>query len=151
MLELIEKLDHCQEPHFDELCLPFELRKRGRLRATTTAGRDVGLFLERGKVLVTGDLLRARSGEVVRVKSAAEDVVTAFCDDDLTFARICYHLGNRHVPLQIGPGWVRFQPDHVLEDLVRRYGLCIKRGQVPFEPEQGAYHEHGAQGGHHHH
>ena len=151
MLELIEKLDHYHESHVDELLLPFEQRKRGRLRATTTGGLDVGVFLERGKVLVTGDLLRARSGEIVRIKSAPEEVITAFCDDELTFARICYHLGNRHVPLQIGPRWVRFQPDHVLEDLVQRYGLRIEREQAPFEPEQGAYHEHGAHNAHHHH
>ncbi|WP_097458717.1 urease accessory protein UreE [Mangrovitalea sediminis] len=154
MLELIEKLDHSHEAPADDLRLPFDLRKRGRFKALTEGGRDVGLFLERGKVLVSGDLIRARSGEIIRIISAPEDVVTAYCPagaGDLTFARICYHLGNRHVPLQIGPGWVRFQPDHVLEELVTRYGLQVERELAPFEPEQGAYHEHSAHGGHHHH
>ena len=145
MLQLTEKLDHCHEEAMDELCLPFESRKRGRLRATTSGGVEVGLFLSRGQVLSTGDILRASSGELIRITSAPENVVTVPCSDALVFARVCYHLGNRHVPLQIGPGWLRLQPDHVLEALVERFGLRPIHEEAPFEPENGAYHDHRGQ------
>lgn len=150
MLELIEKLDPEQATtaaHLDTLVLPYDLRKRGRLKAVTAGGREVGLFLERGKVLASGDRLRARSGEIIGICSAPEPVITATAADDLTFARICYHLGNRHVPLQIGTRWLRLQPDHVLEALIRSYGLEVIAEEAPFEPENGAYGEHG---GHRH-
>jgi len=133
-------------PVDEELVLAWDDRKRGRLRTTTLSGKEVGLFLERGKVLQHGDLLRAETGEVLQVVSASESVTTASTDDPLAFARICYHLGNRHVPLQVGNGWIRFQRDYVLEDLVRLYGLTILHEKAPFEPENGAYGEHG----HHH-
>ncbi|MAL97636.1 MAG: urease accessory protein UreE [Alteromonadaceae bacterium] len=154
MLQLTERLEHWQnkdahEP-IDELCLPFELRKRGRLRAKTQSGREVGLFLNRGQVLVTGDLLRAASGELIRVVSAPETVVTALAGDPLQFAKVCYHLGNRHVPLQIGPQWLRLQPDHVLEALIERFGLKLVREEAPFEPENGAYGGQGHSGQHSH-
>ncbi len=151
MLKLITKLAaDAKRTVDDELTLTWDDRKRGRLRTTTASGREVGLFLERGKVLQDGELLQAETGEVIRVRSAAESVTTASCEDSLTFARICYHLGNRHVPLQVGPGWVRFQPDYVLEDLVRLYGLQVLQEQAPFEPENGAYGEHASGHGHGH-
>ena len=146
MLQLTEKLDHCHQAPLDELHLPFELRKRGRLRATTLSGREVGLFLNRGQVLITGDMLKATTGELIRVVSAPETVVTVPCSNDLVFARVCYHLGNRHVPLQIGAGWLRLQPDHVLEAMIQRFGLHPIREEAPFEPENGAYSEHASTG-----
>ena len=150
MLKITTKLPATETPAVDDnLVLTWDDRKRGRLRSATVSGQDIGLFLERGKVLQTGDLLRAESGEVIRVISAPEPVTTASCEDPLTFARICYHLGNRHVPLQVGNGWVRFQPDYVLEDLVKLYGLKVVHEEAPFEPENGAYGEHSH--GHHHH
>lgn len=150
MLKVTTKLPAAEQPAVDdELVLTWDERKRGRLRTTTVSGKDIGLFLERGKVLQTGELLQAETGEIIRVISAHEPVTTASCSDPLTFARICYHLGNRHVPLQIGEGWVRFQPDYVLEDLVRLYGLTVIHEDAPFEPENGAYGEHSH--GHHHH
>jgi len=130
----------------DTLILPFELRQRGRLKAVTDNGVEVGLFLERGKVLSDGMLLESEDGKRIRVRAQAEAVVTAYCDDWLTFARACYHLGNRHVPLQVGERWVRFQPDHVLEEMVRLLGLNTRSELAPFDPEGGAY-----SGGHHHH
>ena len=151
MLKVTEKLTPTDKrAAHDELLLTWDDHKRGRLRTTTISGRDVGLFLERGKVLQDGELLQAESGEVLRVVSASEPVTTASCEDPLVFARICYHLGNRHVPLQIGAGWVRFQPDYVLEDLVRIYGLKVVHGAAPFEPENGACGEHSHGHSHHH-
>lgn len=129
-----------------QLC--YDDRKRGRLQAMSTDGQTVGLFLERGRVLIEGDRLASEDGAIFRVEAAPEPVIQAWTEDWLAFSRICYHLGNRHLPLQIGERWLRFQPDHVLEDLVRQYGLQTAHGERPFQPESGAYgaHGHGAHG-----
>lgn len=133
----------------DRISLPFDLRKRGRFKAVTESGRDLGLFIERGQVLNDGDLLQTDCGQVVQVIAEAETVVTASSDDWLQFAKVCYHLGNRHVPLQVGERWLRFQPDHVLQELAELHGLTTLVEQAAFAPENGAYGAHGA-GGHSH-
>lgn len=138
----------------DTLTLPFELRMRGRLKAQSDGGQDVGLFLDRGPVLRDGEGLKSDSGEVVIIRAADEPVVTARIDAGLTLARLCYHLGNRHVALAIGAdeqgGWVRFPPDHVLEELAERLGATIHHHQAPFDPEPGAYAQAGNGHGHSH-
>ncbi|WP_158774185.1 urease accessory protein UreE [Cobetia sp. L2A1] len=139
----------------DTLTLPLELRIRGRLKATTDGGRDVGLFLDRGPVLREGDRLSSSKGEVIRIQAAPEPVVTAYIASGLPMAALCYHLGNRHVQLALGVqeagteselGWVRFPPDHVLEALAMRLGASLEHHEAPFDPEPGAY----AQAGHAH-
>lgn len=80
------------------------------------------------------------------VVAAAEDVAVAHCNSGHALARACYHLGNRHVALQIGADCVRFQPDHVLEEMLRELGLAVRREKSPFQPEPGAY----GRGGHSH-
>ncbi len=127
------------------LTLPFEQRQKSRLRTRLDNGRDAGLFLPRGTVLRHGDRLRATSGLIVEVRAAPEAVSTARADDALLLARAAYHLGNRHVALQLGPGWLRYLHDHVLDGMVRELGLAVSHEQAPFEPEAGAY------GGEHHH
>lgn len=166
MLELIERvgLVEASEIH-DHLTLPYELRQRGRLRARTDTGYDVGLFLDRGPVLQDGACLAARTGEIIRIRAADEPVVTAYIEMGLPMARLCYHLGNRHVSLALGEeltakngtrGWVRFPPDHVLEELAERLGATLIHHQAPFDPESGAYaqagqgHSHGHSDGHSH-
>ncbi|WP_166253703.1 urease accessory protein UreE [Marinobacter salicampi] len=146
MLELTERLGTDVEAAeiFDTLTLPYELRIRGRLRATTDNHHDVGLFLDRGPVLREGECLQARGGEIVRIRAACEPVVTASLAAGLPMARLCYHLGNRHVSLEIGSnsdtqGWIRFPPDHVLEELAERLGATLTHHQAPFDPEPGAY------------
>lgn len=149
MLELTQRVSlvDASEIH-DHLTLPYELRQRGRLRARTETGQDVGLFLDRGPVLRDGACLQAESGEVIRIRAADEPVVTAYIEMGLPMARLCYHLGNRHVSLAIGEeitakdgsrGWVRFPPDHVLEELAERLGATLVHHQAPFDPEPGAY------------
>lgn len=153
MLELIERvgLVEASEIH-DHLTLPYELRQRGRLRARTDTDYDVGLFLDRGPVLRDGACLAAKTGEIIRIRAAEEPVVTAYIEQGLPLARLCYHLGNRHVSLAIGSddnseegtldgktGWVRFPPDHVLEELAERLGATLIHHQAPFDPEPGAY------------
>lgn len=123
----------------DTLTLPYARRERSRQRVRLDSGEEAGLFLPPGTQLADGDLLRAENGVLVRVRAAPEPVSTARTADPLRLARACYHLGNRHVPLQVGAGWLRYQPDHVLDDMLRQLGLSVMQETVCFEPEQGAY------------
>lgn len=125
-----------------ELVLPFDLRNKSRLRTALASGEEVGLFLERGSVLRGGDCLQADDGRIVAIVSAAETVSTIHSPDPWQLARVSYHLGNRHVPLQIGTGWVRYLHDHVLDDMVRGLGSTVLVEEAPFEPEAGAYSGH---------
>ncbi|OLO07348.1 urease accessory protein UreE [Salinicola sp. MH3R3-1] len=157
MWKLIERLEATSDAvAVDSVTLPFELRMRGRLKAVSDNGREIGLFLDRGPVLRDGALLRAETGEIVAVRAADEPVVTAKTAAGLVQARLCYHLGNRHVQLAIGGdeagGWVRFPPDHVLEALATRLGATLEHHRAPFDPEPGAYaeghgHDHGPASG----
>ncbi|TDR50992.1 urease accessory protein [Halomonas ventosae] len=160
MLKLTERLGPiAADQATDTLTLPYERRVLGRLKATSDAGSPLGLFLDRGPVLRDGEGLRAESGEVVRIRAAVEPVVTARIAAGLPLARLAYHLGNRHVQLALGEdedeegGWVRFPPDHVLEELATLLGATLVHHEGPFDPEPGAYqqpggHAHGH--GHHH-
>jgi urease accessory protein len=130
--------------YLDTLTLPFELRQKSRLRARLDDGEEVALSLPRGRVLRGGDLLRADDGGVVLVKAAEEVVSIAAGLDPRTLARGAYHLGNRHIPVEVGAGFLRYQHDHVLDDMLRALGLQVSSERAPFEPEGGAYgHEHG--------
>ena len=137
-IEISERLEHSTRVDAT-LTLPFELRQRSRLKASLDNGQPIGLFLPRGTVLRHGDLLLADSGLVVRVEAAPETVSTARADNPWLLAKASYHLGNRHVALEIGHGWVRFLHDHVLDSLVRKLGLTVTCELAPFEPEAGAY------------
>ena len=146
MLMISRKLEE-QRPASARLTLPFQLRSKSRLRTTLDGGEEVGLVLGRGAVLRGGDLLIAEDGRVIEVVAAPETVSTVQAGDPWQLARASYHLGNRHVALQIGQGWLRYQHDHVLDDLVRGLGLDVVVEEAPFEPEGGAYgttpHHHG--------
>jgi urease accessory protein len=133
-----------QSRHDLELVLPFDLRQKSRLRTTLPDGEEVGLFLERGQVLRGGDCLQAEDGRIVVVRAKAEKVLHISCADAVDLLRVTYHLGNRHVPLQVGQGWVRIADDDVLRQMVEGLGAAVEVMVAPFEPEAGAY------GGHHH-
>jgi urease accessory protein len=150
MLTITERLNTTR-PADVELVLPYELRIKSRLRTQLPSGEEVGLILERGSVLRDGDLLMADDGRVVRVVAAPETVSTVTSSDPLALLRAAYHLGNRHVALQIGEGWLRYQHDHVLDDMVRGLGLEVSVEQASFEPESGAYSGHSVLASHHHH
>jgi len=141
MLEVHEVLQESLAAS-EQLVLPFELRQRSRLRATTASGTELALLLPRGTVLRDGDRLRAVNGLIIAVQAATESVSTARSDDTAQFALVCYHLGNRHVPLQVGAGWLRYLADHVLDQMVTELGLAVVHEQAAFEPEAGAYHQH---------
>jgi urease accessory protein len=144
MLKLDSKIDHdVDQGEIDyHLTLPFELRQKARFKTRLDEGGEVGLFLQHGNVLQHGDLLRSENGKVVRILAAREAVSEVRCSDPLLLAKLCYHLGNRHVALQIGKDFVRYQPDHVLDHLVSHFSLSVTHTEASFEPEIGAYHKH---------
>jgi urease accessory protein len=131
----------------ETLLLPFESRCKSRLRTRLASGEEVGLFLERGRLLRGGDRLLGKDGRVIEVVAAAEALMEAQSADPLQLARAAYHLGNRPVAVQVLPGSLRFARDHVPGEMVRGLGLPVTEIEAPFEPEAGAY---GAHGGHGH-
>ncbi|HEX6735951.1 MAG TPA: urease accessory protein UreE [Azonexus sp.] len=140
-------------PATDSVALAYDERKRSRLKVTLASGAEAGIFLERGEHLHGGDRLLAEDGSaVVEILAAPERLIEAVAGSPLLFARAAYHLGNRHVPVQILPtgdgGRLRFQADHVLAEMARGLGCTVGETEAPFQPESGAY---GAHGGHHRH
>ncbi|WGY47303.1 urease accessory protein UreE [Vibrio sp. ABG19] len=136
----------------DQVMLPFDVRQKGRFRTQSAQGHDVGVFLERGEVLQSGDHLLTECGQRFAVVAEQEAVIEASCSDWQVFARACYHMGNRHVPMQIGERWLRFQPDHVLQEMLELLGMACRAMTAEFSPENGAYHGRGGHthGGHSH-
>jgi urease accessory protein len=128
-----------------QLKLPFDSRQKTRLRTRLESGEEVALMLPRGEILRGGDLVVASDGRVVEVVAESEKVlhITGKSAQDVT--RTAFHLGNRHVPVQVGDGFLRIAADHVLEEMVRGLGASIEAMEAPFEPEAGAY-----GGGHRH-
>ena len=124
------------------LTLPFELRRKSRLRTRLDDGRAVALLLERGSVLRGGDRLRSDCGRCIEVAAGPEPVSVVRSDDARTLARAAYHLGNRHVPVQVGRHELRYLADHVLDEMVAGLGAEVVRTELPFEPEAGAYGHH---------
>ena len=135
----------------ETISLSFDDRKRGRLKITTDSGSDAGIQIERGQVLRHGTVLTNDEGDYLIVLASNETVSTATIEDATLFARGCYHLGNRHVPLQIGEGFLRYQEDYVLDDMLHGLGIHVQHEEAPFEPENGAYAPGEGHGHHHHH
>lgn len=138
MLLIHEKIQG-DSPFTETLTLPYAQRQKGRQRVVLDSGREAGMILPPGTVLRPGDLLRDDQGAVILVRAAHELVTTARTGDPLRLARACYHLGNRHLPVQVGPGWVRYLHDHVIDQMVVQLGLKISGERTVFEPEAGAY------------
>lgn len=131
------------------LTLPFELRQKSRLRARADNGEVVTLLLDRGTILRGGDLLEAEDGRIVAVVAALENVMTISKTSRLKLLQAAYHLGNRHVPLQLSEDWLRFGRDSVLADMLHGIGIVVVEESAQFEPEAGAYgggHRHGSEG-----
>lgn len=151
ILGIYEKLPNGEKvaavgEHDDTLVLPYVRRQKSRLRVMLESGIEAALFLERGSILRGGDRLKADDGRIVRVEAALEPVLYVTASSPLQLARAAYHLGNRHVPLQLGDGWLLLEQDHVLEEMLIGLGMTVFEKISPFEPEAGAY-----GGGHRHH
>jgi len=133
-----------------EVELDWDVRQKSRIEATDSLGRALNVFLPRGTVLRGGDVLVAEDGSLIRVTAAPQPVlVVTHCADHGTpfdLLRAAYHLGNRHVPLELQPDRLLLEPDHVLADMLRAQHLIVTEGSGAFEPEGGAY---GAGGGAH--
>jgi urease accessory protein len=132
----------------------FAERQKSRHKTQTQCGKPLGWFLPRGQVLKEGDVLLCKTGEAVRISAASEDCSQVHSEDALSLMKAAYHLGNRHVPLQIGSGFLRYQQDHVLDAMLEGLGLEVAHESLPFDPESGAYHGKSMLligGGHHHH
>ena len=137
--------------------LDWDVRQKSRFDATDSVGRSLGVFLPRGTVVRGGDVLVAEDGSLVRVLAAPQQVLRiTHCQTHGTpydLIRAAYHLGNRHVPIELKPDHLQIEPDHVLADMLRAMHLIVQPVEQPFEPENGAYatggHGHGA--GHHDH
>ena len=136
MLEIIERLN-LAERHDAVISLDYDSRKRGRLKTLTETSEDAGLFLERGQVLMDGDYLKATDGRVVLVQAAVEQLTRASTTTRL-FAKICYHLGNRHTPVEIQPGSDFFSQTMCCQTFAANGGwgrrcreaICAREGSV---------------------
>jgi urease accessory protein len=145
MIEVTSKITQAGVVAQEQLKLPFELRQKSRLRAKLVSGEEVALMLPRGEILRGGDKVSASDGRVIEVVAAPEKLLHVECASPTALARAAYHLGNRHVGVQVGDGFLRLSEDHVLEEMLRGLGATVTHIEAPFEPEAGAY------GGHHHH
>ena len=123
----------------DEVHLVFSEREKSRYRTRTERGQELGWFLPRGIVLCDGDALLCDNKEMILIRAASESLTEAYSDDAHLLLRAAYHLGNRHVSLQILPGALRFPRDHVLEEMLRGLGLGVRSIDDAFTPESGAY------------
>ena len=130
--------------------LDWDTRQKSRFEATDSSGRTLGVFLPRGTVVRGGDVLVADDGSLVRVLAAPQAVLKiTHCTNHGTpydLIRAAYHLGNRHVPIELKPDHLKIEPDHVLADMLRAMHLIVHAVDEAFEPENGAY----ASGGHGH-
>ena len=133
------------------VALPWDTRQKSRFDATDSSGRVLGVFLPRGHVVRGGDVLVAEDGSLIRVDAAAQPLlVVRHCSQHgspLDLMRAAYHLGNRHVQLEVQADRLQLEPDHVLAQLLRAMHLTVSEETLPFEPESGAY---GTSGGHSH-
>tara|TARA_B100000886_G_scaffold337735_1_gene299069 strand:+ start:1339 stop:1791 length:453 start_codon:yes stop_codon:yes gene_type:complete len=140
MLEIYQRLSSSTGLDiYGEVELCHLQREKGRFKTAIFTGEEVGFFLERGNVLKVGDALISRCGRALLVTAKKEDVVRASTDDWSQFSKACYHLGNRHVKIQIGEKWLRILPDHVLEEMLIGLNMALKHEKAAFVPEQGAY------------
>ncbi|QBK04529.1 urease accessory protein UreE [Hylemonella gracilis] len=135
--------------------LDWDVRQKSRFAATDSSGRELGVFLPRGTVVRGGDVLVAEDGSLIRVVAAPQPVlrITACAEHGSPFdlTRAAYHLGNRHVPIELRPDHLKIEPDHVLADMLRAMHLIVTEQNEGFEPEGGAYAQgHAGHGGHGH-
>ena len=134
--------------------LDWDVRCKSRFDATDSSGRILGVFLPRGTAVRGGDVLVAEDGSLIRVVAAPQPVlVVRHCSEHgspFDLLRAAYHLGNRHVALELRPDHLKLEPDHVLAGMLRSMHMIVSEEKAAFEPEGGAYGAHGAMQGHDH-
>ncbi|HEY2675941.1 MAG TPA: urease accessory protein UreE [Steroidobacteraceae bacterium] len=133
----------------ESVCLSFDARSKSRLLLRLDSGDQAALVVERGRLLRGGDRVLTQDGREVEIIAAEESLLEAFSDDSAAIAKAAFHLGNRHVAVQVMVNRLRFLNDHVLGDMVRGLGLKVTAVTAPFEPEGGAYGHHHAYGSQH--
>lgn len=131
---------------YAQLELPFELRQKSRQRVTLSNGENAALLLERGTVLRGGDFVASAQGSVVKVVASLENLSCITCETPRDLARVAYHIGNRHVGMELRLGKILIARDSVLTEMLQALGAKVEEICAPFEPEGGAY----GHGGHHH-
>ena len=137
------------------LTLDFDGRHRRRIRVTTDQGEEILLALRETVAMAEGDAVQLTDGRLLMVRAAAEDIVEVRHKEPNQLMRLAWHLGNRHLPTEIRDQVLCIRPDHVIEEMLHRFGAEVVRVQAPFQPEGGAYsgdghhrdHDHA---GHHH-
>ena len=141
LLNITKKLN--QAAHIDDrLTLSYEQRQKSRQRVCLDSGIQAGLILPRGNILRGGDILQADNDLIIEIHAAKESITTAHTNDPLLLARGAYHLGNRHIALQIDKTCLRYLVDHVLDEMIISLGFKINHEMAPFEPQAGAYDDH---------
>jgi urease accessory protein len=135
--------------------LDWDVRQKSRFDATDSTGRALGVFLPRGTVVRGGDVLVADDGSLIVVRAALQPVLLVkHCSEHgspFDLLRAAYHLGNRHVQLELQPDHLKLEPDHVLADMLRQMHLIVTPTDAAFEPEGGAYSAGGHDHAHHEH
>ena len=151
VITLTHRLDPAvPAPIADCLWLTAEERTRSRHRFQTETGQAVFLQLSRGTALQDGDRLQSPDGFTVLVRAKPEPVLTVRADSPLQLLQAAYHLGNRHVPLEITADYLRLSPDPVLKDMLLHRGVSVQDDLQPFHPEPGAYGSHAPTHSHSH-
>jgi len=137
------------------ITLDWDQRQHSRLNGLSSNGDSVALFLPRGKVLRGGDIMVSEQGELLRIISADQSVLKitscSIHGTPLDLPRAAYHLGNRHIPIEIQSTHLLIEPDHVLEEMLKNMGLIVQKSELPFEPEAGAYEHASGHAAHHDH
>jgi urease accessory protein len=131
----------------DEVLIDFDRRHRRRIVLTTQTGRELLIDLAQAVRLRDGDGLALEDGGIVRVRARPEPLLEIHAHDDGELVRIAWHLGNRHLPVQLLEDRIRIRADHVIQDMVEGLGGHVEAIEAPFDPEAGAY----APGARHHH
>ena len=133
------------------LTLDFDARHRRRSRLTVDQGEDVLLNLRKAVAMADGDGLQLEDGRWLKIQAAPELLVEIRHKDPNQRVRLAWHLGNRHLPTEIQDQVLRIRPDHVIEDMLRRFGADLVNVRAPFQPEGGAYGSHHSHDEHGHH
>ena len=148
MYTLLEKVEPANaEVIADQLALTAEERQRSFYRCKSLQGKDIKLELKRGTILKDGDILKTIANDqgqfiCIQIIAQPEPVLTVTASQPLQLLRAAYHLGNRHIALEVQDHYLRLSPDPVLEQMLRAMPVIVTPETVPFHPEAGAYHHH---------